>query len=58
MKVLYVHTGKPLEFIKFEKHNAPMGWIRADIIKEKLKEREYRAKFSEEELKELKEALI
>jgi len=49
-KELYVMVNKPLKFEKFEKFNAPTGWIRIDILKRKLREDEnYRKKFTQKE---------
>lgn len=33
----YVSIGKPIKVMEFEKCKAPMGWIREDILKNKLK---------------------
>ena len=58
VKETYVMVSKPLEIRKFEKYHAPMGWIRIDILKRKLREdRNYKAKFNQIELKELKEVI-
>jgi len=57
MKKTYVSVGNPLEFHKFEENNAPIGWKRIDLLKEKLKrDSEYRKKFTEYELKQISEA--
>ena len=38
MKAIYCNIGKPMGFSLFEKNNAPMGWIRIDILKKQLNE--------------------
>jgi len=56
-KATYVTIGKPLKFIKMELYSAPLGMYRLDILKRKIKEnKEFRSKFSKQELKQIKEA--
>jgi hypothetical protein len=51
---IYVSVGKPLEFRRFELYKSPMGWHRIDLLQKHLKEdKEYRSKFSKEEIKEV-----
>ncbi len=57
MKIVYVSIGKPLLFHKFDENTAPMGWKRINSLKEKLeKDKEFREKFTKEELKIIQEA--
>lgn len=53
----YVNVSKPLMFRKFEKFLAPMGWIRIDILKRKIKDNNYAIKFTTEELKLIEETI-
>jgi hypothetical protein len=57
-KATYVSAGKPLEFSEFEKNAAPMGWIRIDLLKNKIKnDSGFKNKFSPEELQEIDEVV-
>lgn len=52
----YVCIGKPMIFKKFEFCNSPTGWIRIDILKDKLRDNKlFKNKFSEEEIKRIME---
>ena len=53
-KRIYVEIGKPLVFNKFEENNAPIGWKRIDLLKNKLKnDNLFRAKFTKKEINEI-----
>ena len=50
----YFSLGKPIKVKSFKRHCAPMGWLRQDILLNKLQtNREFRNKFSKEELNEI-----
>ena len=47
----YVSVSSPLEIKRFKIFNAPTGWHRIDILKDKIKtDKNYRNKFSPEEI--------
>ena len=51
-KKTYVFVGKPLVFRRFELYSSPMGWLRIDILKNKIKDDiNYRKKFTQNEIK-------
>jgi len=51
----YFSLGKPIKVKNFEKNFAPIGWVRQDILINKLKtNKEFKNKFSKEELKIVK----
>lgn len=56
MKSIYWSIGKPLKHAVFEQNspNRPMGWIRHDYILAMLKDKEFRKKFTQEEIKTIK----
>lgn len=59
VKRIYVSLGKPLEFRKFDLCAAPLGWIRLASLKRRLKnEKEFRIKFTAEELIEINERMM
>lgn len=54
MKVVYVSYGKPLIFREFELCNAPMGWSRLDMLRNRLrKNKDFANKFTAQEIKEI-----
>ena len=49
---IYVNLSKPLKFKEFEELKSPMGWIRIDLLKKKLKEnKKFKEKFSPPEIR-------
>ena len=51
---IYIDIGKPLVFKKFKEYVAPTGWIRLDLLKERLKmDKTFKAKFTDKEVKEI-----
>lgn len=51
MKARYFNLGRIIKSDLFEEFNAPMGWIRKDLLIKKLKENEdFRSKFNQREL--------
>ena len=53
VKKLYISVGKSIEMEYFEPLLAPMGWFTKETLKEKLKDKDYRAKFTKTELEQL-----
>lgn len=47
---LYFNVGKKIETMLFSRNDAPLGWIRSDLLLTKLKEPDYKNKFSKEEI--------
>lgn len=59
MKKTYVMLSKPLLFKRFELYSAPIGWVRIDILKKKLKEnKDFRSKFTREEIQQINKHFI
>jgi len=51
VKEIYVSIGKKMEFKKYNKYEAPLGWTRIDLLKKKVKtNKSFKAKFSKKEL--------
>ena len=56
MKRTYVKTGKPLVFKKYEQSTQPIGWVRIDLLRKRLKEdKKYKSQFTQSELKQIKD---
>ena len=54
IKSTYVNIGKPIISKSFERNNAPMGWMRIDLLKNYIKtDKKFKNKFSKLELKKI-----